>query len=97
MINSLIAVAVLAQTIFHPGYCFPVLANGHDHRPMPIKSYESIALRDAEMEIEGAKEAANGYRNSEHRYNSDDTLERQSLNTASEYRGAWSAYRDAAR
>ena len=30
--DSLIAIAVLAQTIFHPGFCFPVLAKGHQQR-----------------------------------------------------------------
>lgn len=40
--HSMIVVATIALTTFHPGYCFPFIVNAHRHR---LEAAESLPER----------------------------------------------------
>ena len=43
--HSMIVIATLALTAFHPGYCFPFIGNAHRHRLEAIESLVEITPR----------------------------------------------------
>ena len=54
---SMCAIAVVALTLFHPGYCFPQMAVpigiGRSKRPAAVEQKRSWASSDVDIEVGG--------------------------------------------